>query len=67
MPTDGNGGAQKVSLGTKVDEEFKSRVRIIAAHKGISMSQYVKEAVEERVEEDLEEGNSISPVTMTAD
>lgn len=52
------GDSDKVSLGTKVDPDLKQQVRIVSAHKGISMSQYVREAVEEKLQEDLDEGNS---------
>lgn len=50
-------GDQTESLGAKVTPELKQKVRIIAAHKGISMSEYVRAAVEDQVEEDLEDGD----------
>jgi len=70
--TNGNDESQddeqtRESLGAKVSPDLKQRVRILAAHKGINMSEYVRQAVEKQVEEDLEEGNSTSLAPQIAD
>jgi predicted DNA-binding protein len=58
---------QDESIGAKVSEEFKQRVRLAAARKGMSMSEYIREAVETQLEEDEEaEGNS-EPAAAVAD
>ena len=71
MPNESDDGDndpdEKVSLGAKVPPDFKQEVRVMAALRGISMSQYVYEAVEQKLEEDKEEGNTISPVPQRAD
>jgi predicted HicB family RNase H-like nuclease len=43
---------EKVTIGAKVSPAFKRRVRIAAAKQGQSMSQYIREAVEDRMERD---------------
>jgi predicted HicB family RNase H-like nuclease len=43
-------GDDQVTIGAKVDPEFKRAVRIAAAKQGQSMSAYIREAVAERME-----------------
>lgn len=66
MPNEDDGEKDQ-SLGTKVTGEFKRDVRIVAAHKGMSMSEYVRRAVERQLEEDVAEGNTTSPAAIMAD
>jgi len=59
--TNGDSEEQTESLGAKVTPSFKQRVRVAAAHKGMNMSEYVRSAVEDAVEEDMESGDFRSP------
>ena len=54
------------SIAAKVDSETKRRLRITAAEQGMSMSEYIRIAVKEKLERDSEEGNS-NPQMATAD
>lgn len=53
------------AIGAKVDEETKRKIRIAAAMHDMTMSQYLREAVLQQLEEDEEEGN-FQPMTMSA-
>lgn len=48
------------SIGAKVDEETKQKIRMAAAMHGMTMSQYLREAVLKQLDEDIDEGNSTS-------
>lgn len=46
-----------VAIGAKVDEETKKKIRIAAAMHNMTMSEYLRKAVIQQLEEDEEEGN----------
>lgn len=45
------------SIGAKVDEDTKHKIRMAAAMNDMTMSEYLREAVLAQLEEDIEEGN----------
>ena len=55
--TDDETEEQTESLGAKVTPSFKQRVRVVAAHQGMNMSEYVRRAVQDAVEEDEQSGD----------
>ncbi|GAA3882808.1 plasmid mobilization protein [Haloarcula argentinensis] len=56
--------SDKESIGAKVDPAVKQEIRIAAAKQGVSMSEYIREAVLDRLEkEKAEEGNPKHPTT----
>jgi antitoxin component of RelBE/YafQ-DinJ toxin-antitoxin module len=57
--------ADKESIGAKVDPDVKQRVRVAAAKRGMSMSEYIRQAVLDQLEDD--EGNSSTTNPATAD
>ena len=40
------------SIGAKVPAELKQKIRVKAAEEGMTMSNYIREALEEKAEED---------------
>lgn len=51
------------SIGAKVDEETKHKIRLAAAMHDMTMSEYLREAVLSQLEEDIDEGNSSLKMT----
>lgn len=49
--------ANEEAIGAKVDPETKKKIRVAAAMHDMTMSQYLREAVLQQLEEDEEEGN----------
>lgn len=54
--------SDKESIGAKVDPEVKQEIRVTAAKQGISMSEYIRQAVLKQLRED-QEGNAKIPAT----
>lgn len=56
--------ANDASIGAKVDEDTKHKIRMAAAMRDMTMSQYLRKAVLAQLEEDIDEGNSQSMMMM---
>lgn len=52
---DDHNQSEKVTIGTKVNPQFKKMVRTLAATQDKSMSQFVREAVSEKYHRELEQ------------
>jgi predicted HicB family RNase H-like nuclease len=55
------------SIAAKVSSETKQRIRIAAAKQGVSMSEYIRQAVMDRLESDEAAEGNRTPATATAD
>ena len=54
--------SDKESIGAKVDPDTKQEIRVTAAKQGMSMSEYIRQAVLKQLKED-QEGNPKTPAT----
>ena len=58
--------AQRARLSIDVTRETRRRIRLAAAQRDQSIRQYVSEAVEARLQDDLPDGMSADPVALRA-
>ena len=54
-------------VGAKVTKHRKEQIRVAAALNGMNMSSYVREAVKEKVDRDIESGKLHSRMTSVTD
>ncbi|HSB80252.1 MAG TPA: hypothetical protein VLM91_15840 [Candidatus Methylomirabilis sp.] len=68
MPRAMQNGIKRPRISLDVDPEVRRRVRLAAAKRDVSVRQYIVDALQERLREDLgEEGDRLVALTAKAD
>jgi hypothetical protein len=68
MPRDIRNAAQRPRISVDVDPEIRRRIRLAAAKRDVSVRQYITDALQERLREDLGEYEErLTALTATAD
>lgn len=68
MPRAMQSAAKRPRISLDVDPEVRRRVRLAAAKRDVSVRQYIMDALQERLREDLgEEGDRLVALTAKAD
>jgi hypothetical protein len=68
MPRDIQSAAKRPRISVDVDPEIRRRIRLAAARRDVSVRQYVTDALQERLREDLGEYQErLTALTATAD
>jgi len=68
MPRAMHSAAKRPRISLDVDPEVRRRIRLAAAKQDVSVRQYIMDALQERLQEDLgEEGDRLVALTAKAD